>query len=76
MVHFSFVDVASLVRSLRALLLHSCPLRATDVSRCPPRPGPPPSAPRQMNCLCARDFLLVGSGVERDNRLAPLQAAL
>ena len=71
---FSFVDVASLVRSLRALLLHSRPLRATDVAL----PTEAKAAPESAAAIdrARVDFLPGDLGDERDNRLVPLQAEL
>lgn len=71
---FSFVDVASLVRSLRALLLHSRPLRATDVAL----PTEARTAPESAATIdrVRVDFLPDGIADERDNRLTPLLTAL
>ena len=71
---FSFVDVASLVRSLRALLLHSRPLRATDVAL--PTEARTSSESAAAIDRARVDFLPGDLGDERDNRLAPLQADL
>lgn len=71
---FSFVDVASLVRSLRALLLHSRPLRATDVVP----PSEAKTAPESAAAIARSrvDFLPAALGDERDNRLTALHAEL
>ncbi|HEY1307428.1 MAG TPA: hypothetical protein VGF24_27930 [Vicinamibacterales bacterium] len=71
---FSFVDVASLVRSLRALLLHSRSLRATDVAL-PTEAEPDPESAAAID-RARVDFLPGDLGDERDNRLTPLQAEL
>lgn len=68
---FSFVDVASMVRSLRALLLHSRPLRATDIAL--PTEA---KATTESAAAIARtrvDFLPGDLADERDNRLTPLK---
>ena len=71
---FSFVDVASLVRSLRALLLHSRSLRATDVAL-PTEAKPAPESAAMIERVRV-DFLPDGLADERDNRLIPLHTAL
>ena len=71
---FSFVDIASAVRSLRALLLHSRPLRATDVAL----PTEAKSAAESAAQLTRTrvDFLPGALADERDNRLNPLHTEL
>lgn len=71
---FSFVDVASMVRSLRALLLHSRPLRATDIALPTEAKTTAESAPSIARTRV--DFLPGDLADERDNRLAPLKAEL
>ena len=71
---FSFVAVAPMVRSLRALLLHSRPLRATDVAL----PTEAKAEPSAANVLArARvDFLPPALASERTPALTSLKAAL
>lgn len=71
---FSFVGVAPLVRSLRALLLHSRPLRATDVAL----PTEAKAETSSANTLArARvDFLPAALTSERTPALVSLKAAL
>ncbi len=71
---FSFVDVAALVRSLRALLLHSRPLRATDIAL--PTEAKSESATAAVLARSRVDFLPDALRDERDNRLAPLENEL
>lgn len=71
---FSFVDVASMVRSLRALLLHSRPLRATDVAL--PTEARVDAAGAAAIARTRVDFLPGELTGERDTRLAALLAEL
>lgn len=71
---FSFVDVASAVRSLRALLLHSRPLRATDIAL-------PTEAKADAESAASLDrtrvdFLPDALAIERNALLVPLLAEL
>jgi hypothetical protein len=71
---FSFFEIMPLIRSLRALALHSRPLEAADMAL--PTEGKEESASASMLGRDRVDFLPAALADIRTNRLLPLQAQL
>lgn len=72
--HFTFFEIAPVIRSLRALLLQSRPLHATDVAL--PTEAQAADAANRLLDRSRVDFLPTALSGEKTNKLLPLQTQL